>query len=700
MSDDTKRDELASTDKEIFEEARDRLKIAMDAEAANRAKAKNDLKFAEGDQWDDDPVVTSASMEEVELTINLTDAMVNRVVNNIKQQRPRGKCHPIGEGASIETAETINGLGRHVETRSEASIAYDHGADMATRMGWGYFRLIAEYLAPDSFERDLRILPVFNTFTVYMDPSAVLPTAADAKWCVVTVKMKRSEYKRLYPTAENASWSDGAREDANKDWENKEEIRLAEYFRIREIPEKLYKLRAKDGREFTRYKSDMPADESLAQAELTIAEERDSYRGSVEWFRLNGTKVVEKKVLPGEWIPVFRVQGNARDIDGEVVRRGMVRALIDPARMVNYGEVAKIKRLGLTPKAPWVGAEGQFDGHPEWDDANRIAYSKLVYKPVTVTLQDGSEAVLPPPQRQPPAQIEAGFSEFVQGMRTNLMAVAGMPNEPGVDQVGVVVSGKALSKRQHLSDQSHFQYYDNLTLAIAQCWRVMLQWFPAYYTGERMQRIIHPDGKPEMITLNKPVEEDGVKRVKNDLSIGRFDVVMDTGPGYETKREEGAETLIGLLNIKPLAETVAKVGADLVFRSLDHPYMQELADRLAAQTPDGLKKIMEGLPDRAKALVQAMAAENQQLKQALQAAEMENKLGMQKEQLRSQTQTHATDTKAETDRFGVVVKSKTDLAKEEIKAGTAMMNDMVDHTHQAKLLIAKGEQDARTSSGS
>jgi len=58
-----------------------------------------------------------------------------------------------------------------------------------------------------------------------------------------------------------------------------------------------------------------------------------------------------------------------------------------------------------------------------------------------------------------PAQIEAGFSEFVQQMRTNLMAVAGMPNEPGMDKQGEVVSGQAIRRRQFLSDQSHFQYY-------------------------------------------------------------------------------------------------------------------------------------------------------------------------------------------------------------------------------------------------
>jgi len=44
---------------------------------------------------------------------------------------------------------------------------------------------------------------------------------------------------------------------------------------------------------------------------------------------------------------------------------------------------------------------------------------------------------------------------------------------------------------------------------------------------------------------------------------GRYDVVMDTGPGYETKRLEGAESMLELLKT-PLAEPIVKVGSDVI----------------------------------------------------------------------------------------------------------------------------------------
>jgi hypothetical protein len=699
----------AITEAEIWEEARDRLKIASDAEDANRNKAKEAIRFDWGTQWGTDPAVTTASMDEPELTINLTSMLTRRVVNNMKQQRPRGKCHPVGDGALIEVAETINGIGRHVEYRSEAGVAYDTAGDLAVKAGWGYCRVVIEYVAADSFQRDIRILPIFNIFTVYLDPSAVMPTACDMGWGFVTTKMRRTEYKRLYPRAENADWADSNRDRSRSDWESKTHIRLAEYFRIREKAEKLYLLRDALGNENALFKSDMPSDEAMRKAQLTIVADRDSSRKQVEWFRLNGSKLIDREILPGEYIPIIRCAGNMADLDGEVLRKGMVQDLMDPARMVNYGEVAKIKRLGLTPKAPWIAAEGQLDGHPEWETANRIAHPALIYKPVTITTSQG-EIPLPPPQRQQPAQLEAGFAEFTEGMRSNLLGVAGMQNDPGQDQRGQVVSGIAQQRRDKTSDQAHFQYYDNQTLMIAQVWRIILQYAPVVYIEPgRMQRLIGEDGVPKMAQLNAVDPNDPEKKIKNDVSVGRYDVVMDTGPGYETKREEGSETLVNLLQVGPLAELIAKIGADLVFRSLDHPYMQELADRIQAMTPEGLKQIMEQLPARAKAVVQSLANENAQLKQQLQAAQT----GITKAHLDATVKAHDVEETNKTKREDTasrertalaieVMRSHTTLAKEEIAAGGKILDTHAQAGHDAaaaERMIKAGERAETNGSG-
>jgi hypothetical protein len=277
----------------------------------------------------------------------------------------------------------------------------------------------------------------------------------------------------------------------------------------------------------------------------------------------------------------------------------------------------------------------------------------------------------------------------VQGMRSNLVAVAGMPNEPGQDQQGVVVSGKAIDRRQYLSDQSHFQYYDNLTQAIAQCWRVQTEWIPVYFSEPgRMQRIIGEDSTPQIVKINEREQgqnDDGsaYDRIKNDLSIGRYDVVMDTGPGYETKREEGAENMIELVKIPALAEIIARQAPDLVFRSIDHPYMQELADRLMAATPDGLKKVMDGMSSRAKAVVQFLANQNQALKQQLQTVQSELKQGLAKAHMQAVVKAHDTETRADTA-----------IKVEEIRAAGKLIDARADRDHTAAQFADQLEHEA------
>ena len=69
-----------------------------------------------------------------------------------------------------------------------------------------------------------------------------------------------------------------------------------------------------------------------------------------------------------------------------------------------------------------------------------------------------------------------------------------------------------------------------------------------------------------MVQINQRVRDpqtNAVMEVKNNLTVGRYDVVMDTGPGYETKREEGAQSLIDLLKVPALAEIIGKTDDDV-----------------------------------------------------------------------------------------------------------------------------------------
>lgn len=681
-------DTPAETDEEIFAECAERLRIAEQAESQNRAHALQDLEFGEGNQWPAD--IFRDQPGRVKLTINLTNALVRRVVNNMKQQRPRIKVHPVADGSQVQDAKVVNGLIRHIEALSNASVAYDTAGESAVRMGWGYFRITGDYVDPQSFEQELKIIPIRNTFTGYIDPAAILPDGSDMDWFIISSKMKRQEFLRLYPDEDKSEWSYGGAGDSIIEWQTKEEIRLAEYYRIKYAKDTLYKL--SDGRAILKSAFNR---EAFGLAGITIIDKRSTARRQVQWFRVSGTTIVERRDLPGQWIPVLRVEGNALDVNGEVRRKGMIRDLSDANRQYNYWASAKTEKLALASKAPWIAAEEQLDGRPEWEDANQRAYSVLKYK----ILKDaaGQPINVPPPQRMPAVEVDQGFVEAGQSAQKDLLAVAGMPHEPGQDKAGEVISGVALRRRQAISDISHFQYYDNQTLAIAQCGRILLDYAPFYY-GEpgRLQRIIGEDGQPEMVTLNDPqppVAPEYTAVIKNNMTVGRYDVVMDTGPGYDTKREEGAEAMMALLSIKPLAEQVMKVGADLVVRGIDAPYMDELANRLSTTNPEGMDKAVKALPKEAQAIVASLQNQLQQAQAKIQQQALEIKYKLQVEQGWQQTElrkaqmqghvkAHDTDTRAQ---------ASVDVA--EIQQAGQLLNSHVEAAHNqaaAKELIQAG----------
>jgi hypothetical protein len=628
----------ATTDKEIFNECRERLRIATEAENENRAKGIDAQKFRDGFQWPDDLYNQRKIDKRPSLTINHTNTFVRRVVNNMRQERPRIKVHPVGDGADVAKANVISGLIRHIENISNASVAYDTGGESAVTIGWGYWRVMSDYLAPDSFDQELKIVPIRNTFTVYFDPTSVMPAGEDAEWCILTYKMRRQDYAREYPDADNVEFQRTGNGDEMAEWETKEEIRLAEYYRVRKDSDTLYQM-SNGMALFEDQIEELSADLKAAKVVKVKGPggkvvSRPTVRRSVEWFRLNGQEVVDKRTrtedpLPDQWIPVIRCEGNVIDLNGTVRRKGMVADLMDPARMYNYWRTMETELLALAPKAPFIVAAGQLDGHPEWKDANQKPYSALVYEPAFVEQPDGSKQVLPPPTRMPAVPVPAGAVQAAQGAQQDLMAVAGMPHDPVADVPGAAISGVALQRRQALSDISHYQYYDNQTRAIAHTGKILLQLIPFYYSTARMQRIIGEDGVPQMVGINQQTQgvgPDGValQAVKNDLSVGRYDVVMDTGPGYETKRLEGAESMVELLKT-PLAEPIVKVGADIVVRNMDFAGASDLADRLAPMSPQGMQKAIANLPKEAQGIVMTLQSQNQQLTTQLQHLQLEIK---------------------------------------------------------------------------
>lgn len=706
-------DKPAVTAEEIFAEADERLRISIEENGENTTLAIEDLEFEDGNQWPDDLYKMRRIQRRPTLTINMTRRVVREICNNMRQQRPRIKVHPTGEGAQIEDAKVWAGLIRDIENHSNADYAYDVAGECAVKIGWGYARVHADWVGPDSWDQLLRILPIRNPLTVYDDPTAVLPSGCDRDWLIVSEELKRQEYKRKYPKAKNYEWAKGGPGDEGRLWESKEKIRLAEYFRIYKQADGLYL--TVDGRSV--YKSQLKAEDVIAKDGSGKEIERRSHRRIVQWFRLNGKEVIDSRSLPGMWIPFSRCEGNVMDVNGQVRRRGVVRDLKDVNRMLNYWETCNTEIIALAPRSRFMAAEGQLDGHPEWNDYNQKSYKALVYKPVHTNPDDPNSPILPPPELIEPMQVQAALVDAVTRAHQDLMMLAGMPHEPRADVPGAVVSGKALRERQAQSDRSHFQYYDNQTQFIEHIGEILVDLIPHYYSESRIQRIIGEDGVPQMVQLNQPTQgqsPDGaiIHEIKNNMRSGRFSIVMDTGPGYETKRQEGQEAVIDLLKT-PLAEPIVKTGADLIVRNMDFAGADDLADRLLPTNPQGMQKALQQLPKEAQGIVQGLMTQLQQAQQTIQNQALEIKYGIAKAHLAAETKAHDTLVRADTTRHDTETRATTELAKAhidsvtkrdvaEIQVGGKLIDTKVQAEHERELAreTAKAAERAEKSNGS
>jgi hypothetical protein len=335
--------------------------------------------------------------------------------------------------------------------------------------------------------------------------------------------------------------------------------------------------------------------------------------------------------------------------------------------MYNFWRTAMTESVALAPKAKWLLAEGQDEGHEnEWAMANIKSTPVLRYKQKDI---EGQPA--PAPTRLQPEPPPTGIMEAAGAISADLQMVLGVldPNQLPSGNI----SGKALAGQQNQVDLSNFHFYDNMTRSIRQTGKIILDLIPKIYDTQRVMRIIGSDGQPDMTTIN---EQSEIGEVLNDVTVGEYDVVMDTGPGFQTKRQQAVESMMPLLTGN--AE-LFNIAGDLVFRNMDFPGADVIADRLAAMNPLANIDEKSDIPPEVQMRLAQSQQTIEQLQQQLQAAGLEINNRMQVAQIKEEGATkrklmdvtaraHNTETMAEVKVNDQNTRSITSQNKTEIDA--------------------------------
>ena len=570
---------------------RSRLQMAQAAYSDSREDELDDLRFMAGSpdnqwQWPADVLQTRGSVQGQTinarpcLTINKLPQHVRQVTNEQRQNRPSGKVIPADDNADVEVAEVFNGVMRHIEYMSDADVAYDTACDNQVTYGEGYIRLITEYCNEDSFDQDIRIMRVRNSFSVYMDPTIQDPCGADAEWCFVTEDILKSDYERMFPDASPVStiMSQGVGNESMAQWLAEDTIRIAEYF-YKDYEKATLHLYPDNQTAF----KGTPQDNNLQAMFGKPIRTREVDRQKVMWMKTNGFDILDEREWSGKWIPVVRVIGNEWEVEGRMYISGLVRNAKDAQRMYNYWTSQEAEMLALAPKAPFIGYGGQFEGYEQqWKTANTTNWPYLEVNP---DVTDGAGGVLPLPQRAQPPLPQTGLIQAKMGAGEDIKATTGQ-YDASLGQQGNERSAKAIVAREKQGDVGTYHYVDNLARAIRHITRQVVDMIPKIYDTQRIARIIGVDGDVSMVKFN-PTQPEPVKEVRDmetggliekiyNPGVGTYDVMVTTGPGYMTKRQEALDAMSQILQSNPQLWSVA---GDLFIKNMDWPGAQEMAER-------------------------------------------------------------------------------------------------------------------------
>lgn len=554
-------------DNDLLRRAREEYQADIDAERENREEAFDDLLFRAGDQWPEGVPEQREADGRPCVTVNRIPQFIRQVTGDIRINKPSIKVRPADDKSDKDQAKVLEGLTRQIESESDAEFAYICGAEAATTCGMGHWRVDTEFADDRSFDQDIRINAIPNPFAVVWDKNAQKPNREDAMHVFVVEELGLDEFKERYPEANTSDFeSDQINENVVGDWGNKKTVRVAEYWK--KIPVKRELARVIDGQSFRVVDiTDMPEPDRAA---LLIDRTRVIDSFDIEMRIISGVEVLEG---PDPWLgrffPIVSVWGEEVNAGEKVIRHGMVRFAKDPQRIYNYDRTTAVETIGLAPKAPYVGTVKMFEGNEkQWNESNTKNFPYLAVN---------SDATVPGglPVRSPPAAVPVALIQDGQIAAEDMNNVTGV-HPPNLGAKSNETSGIAIQRRQIEGDVGTFVYIDNLARGIKHTGRILIDLIPKIYDGERIVRILGEDDVEEFVAVNKATIENGETIIKNDLSAGKYDVKVVTGPSFSTKRAEASESMMQFVQAVPQA---AELAADLIAKAQDWPGGEEIAER-------------------------------------------------------------------------------------------------------------------------
>jgi len=401
----------------------------------------------------------------------------------------------------------------------------------------------------------------------------------------------------------------------------------------------------------------------------------------------------------------------------------------DGQRLFNYAVSTAVETAALEPKAPFIGYEGQFEGHEQaWAQANIRNFPYLEVKPITLGGQ-----VVPLPQRNT-AGANLGPSLALVDQADSYIKSTTFVYDPSLGSSAGSRSGRAVLALQQQADIGNSNYLDNLaSVSMTYEAKVLLDLIPKIYDRPgRVARILGTDDEVKQVMLNAPfsMSESGrpvpmlpgtppsspvpggrprnIKRY--DLAQGKYVATVSVGRAYRTRVEQGADELAQVLQASP---NLMPLIGDLYFKYRDFPGHLEIARRLKKMAPPEVREDdqeldpqqlmaqLEQIKAESGQMIEQMTKQMEEMTKTIEGKVIEQQALLQKAQIEAQARVQVAEIQAQAQMAVINQKTTSGDLKAQLSSETTLLTKQrdTDAKMQLELLkqIAKQQQQMRES---
>jgi hypothetical protein len=370
--------------------------------------------------------------------------------------------------------------------------------------------------------------------------------------------MTRASYIDEYDD-DPASWPNIIHQ-SQFDWNTPDVVYVAEYYRVEEVRETIRIFQTIEGEEERYTQADFDADETLEETLFSLGtiemRQKRVKRRKIHKYIMSGGGILEDAgYIAGKNIPIVPYYGKRWFVDNVERCMGHVRLAKDPQRLKNMqlSKLGEISALSSIEK-PILMPE-QVAGHQiMWAEDNIRNYPYLLINPITGP--NGETQAAGPVAYTKSAAIPPAMAALLQLTEIDMAEILG--NNQQAEKMVSNISGKAVELIQTRLDMQSFIYMTNMAKSMRRCGEIWLSMAKDVYVEEkRKMKAIDQMDQVSSVELMKPIidQETGELAYENDLSKATFDVSVDVGPSFTSRRDATVRALTGMMQVTSDPET-------------------------------------------------------------------------------------------------------------------------------------------------